>query len=203
MKPERIATLADGIFAIAMTLLILDLHVPASEHLAADLLGLWPKLLSLVISFLLLAIYWSSHHLLFARLEKSSFTFMWRNIRFLLVVTLVPFATSLLGEHPYAQSAQLVYGAVLIACALILYRCIYYAIKIEPLYTGEISLEFRRNVAGKVLIPPALYIIALLISFWRTDLTLALFVLAPLIYFVPIDSKTWTLLTKPLAKYIV
>lgn len=204
MKHERIGALADGIFAIAMTLLILDIHVPQVGQLHwGDLSDLVPKLITLVVSFVLLAIYWSSHHLLFDRLERGSFRFMWRNIWFLLTVILVPFVTALLGEYPYSQVSQVTYALVLILCGLQLYGGIVYAYRVEPLFKEEPSLEFRRNVAGKTLLPPAMYLLAVVLSFWNTHVSLAFLIAGPLVYFIPIDAKLWALLTKPFAKYIV
>lgn len=204
MKPDRIGGLADGIFAIAMTLLVLDIHVPqASDMLRHDVFALAPKLLTLVISFVILAIYWSSHHMLTARITKSDFRFMWRNIWFLLPITIVPFVTALLGEYPYAKTAQIAYAGVLILCGVLLYAAIYYAVKVVLLMPEMPSLEFRRNVAGKILIPPVVYLLAIGCSFWNTHISLVLLILGPLSYFISIDSKVWTVLTKPFAKYIV
>jgi uncharacterized membrane protein len=181
MKPERIAALADGIFAIAMTLLILDIHVPEVAFLSrADIIPLLPKLLALATSFIILAIYWSSHHMLFARIAKSDFGFMWRNMYLLLAITLVPFVTALLGSYPYSHLAQSIYGIVLIVCASILYHIIYYATRIKKLVYEEPSLEFRRNVAGKTLIPALAYITAIILGFWHLHLSLLLLVCGPL-----------------------
>jgi uncharacterized membrane protein len=204
MKHERIGALADGIFAIAMTLLILDIHVPQVATLQwQDLQALIPKLATLAISFVLLGIYWSSHHMLFDRLTKGSFKFMWRNIWFLLTITLVPFAAALLGEYPYSMVAQIVYAAVLVISGLQLYGAIYYSVHTELLFTESPSVEFRRNVAGKLLISPFIYVIAMAVSTWDPHVSLWLLIVGPAIYFLPIDSKLWSLMTKPFARYIV
>ena len=204
MKYERIGALADGIFAIAMTLLILDIHVPLQSALRwSDLSILIPKLLTLAVSFIILAIYWSSHHFLFDRLEKASFKFMWRNLWFLLAIVIVPFVTSLLGEYPYSQVAQIVYSSVLFVCGVQLYSVIFYSIHKEMLLREMPSVEFRRNVAGKILLPPVMYVLAVALSFWNTHVSLLFLVAGPLVYFLPIDGKVWTVLTKPFSKYIV
>jgi uncharacterized membrane protein len=111
MKSSRLEALADGIFAIAMTLLVLDLHIPAtSTNLRADMIALAPRLFSLIISFISLGIYWIGHHYLLVRLKDIDITFVWRNIIFLLPISLVPFVTALLGTYPLSHTAQIVYG---------------------------------------------------------------------------------------------
>ena len=198
MKVSRLEGLADGIFAFAMTLLVLDLHVPASSgDLRLDVLKLWPKLVSLIISFIILAIYWSSHHLLLARLKTMSFPFMWRNIYFLLPISIVPFFTSLLGTYPLSRTAQLAYAADLALCGILIFRAIHYALKQPDFFEQQPTLEFKRNVATKVLLPVIMYVLAGFTTFINPYLGIAFLIAGPLIYFTPIDTKTWELLVKP------
>lgn len=198
MKVSRIEGLADGIFAIAMTLLVLELHIGVdSQDIRGDVLALWPRMLSLVISFVILGIYWGAHHILMARLKEVSFVFMWRNIYFLLPISVVPFATSLLGEYPLSHIAQVVYAANLALCGIMLYRCIHFALKNPHFFAEPPSLEFKRNVATKVLLPVVVYVAAIGCTFWNPVLGLVLLAVGPLIYFTPIDTKAWSILVKP------
>jgi uncharacterized membrane protein len=198
MKISRIEGLADGIFAFAMTLLVLDLHVPAvGNNLRADVMALWPRLLSLIISFVILAIYWGAQHMLLARLKEISFAFMWRNIYFLLPVSLVPFTTSLLGQYPLSHTAQTVYAINLALCGLLIYGAIHYALKRPNFFITYPTLEFKRNVATKILLPVVMYILALPATFINPHLGLIFLAAGPLIYFTPIDTRTWNLLVKP------
>ncbi len=203
MKPARIEALSDGIFAIVMTLLVLELRVPAAEvstDLAHSLALLWPKFISFIISFLILGIYWGGHHIQFGFVKRANFNFMWINIIFLLFVSLIPFSTALIGEHPYEQIALVIYGINLIICALILYASWRYARKNALIESREISEELRRNARHKMLLPPTLYFIAILLSFIDTRLSLALFVAGPLIYFIPVSTRVWNALTDPLSR---
>jgi len=198
MKISRIEGLADGIFAFAMTLLVLDLHVPGvSGSLRHDVLEMWPKLLSLIISFIILAIYWGSQHMLLARLNELSFKLMWRNIYFLLPVSLVPFSTSLLAAYPLSHTAQIVYAVNLALCGILIYSAIHYTLKHPTLYINHPSLDFKRNVATKVLLPVIMYVLTIGVTFVNVKLGLVFLAAGPLIYFVPIDTKTWDLLVKP------
>jgi uncharacterized membrane protein len=112
----RIEALTDGIFAVAMTLLVLDLKLPERPAGLDDaglhevLLGLLPKLESYVISFLVLCVFWLGHHRLMHLVRGVDHLFLWRNLLFILFITFVPFSTSLMGEHRDLDDAPLVYG---------------------------------------------------------------------------------------------
>jgi uncharacterized membrane protein len=198
MKTSRIEALADGIFAIAMTLLVLDLHVPASsEHLAADMLALIPRFLGLGVSFVILGIYWMGHHVLLARLNKVNMTFTWRTILFLLPISIVPFTAALLGSYPLSHIAQVLYALNLSVCGLLLFSCIHFAFVQQDFFEAKPSLEFKRNVVTKTMLPTAVYILTLPATFVSPWLGLLLLLLGPAISFVPIDTKTWSFLVKP------
>ncbi len=198
MKVSRIEGLADGIFAIAMTLLVLDLHVPElADNLRADVFALWPKLFSLVVSFVILAIYWSAQHMLLARIKEITLSFVWRSIYFFLPVSLVPFVASLLGAHPLSHTAQVVYATDLALCGLMIFNTIHYALLRPEFFTQAPSLEFKRNVATKILLPVVMYVLAIGATFINPRLGIAFLIAGPLIYFIPIDTKTWNLLVKP------
>jgi len=103
--PNRIEALTDGVFAIVMTLLVLEISIPeiAKSSLQAELprrlLELWPKLYSYVLSFLVLGILWTLHHRSFHSIKRSDNALVWLNIVFLMFVALIPFSTSLLGSY--------------------------------------------------------------------------------------------------------
>ena len=112
----RIEALTDGIFAVAMTLLVLDLKLPEAlgtvddAGLRAALLALLPKLESYVISFLVLCIFWLGHHRLMHQVRGVDPVFLWRNLLFILCITFVPFSTALMGQYRSLDDAPLVYG---------------------------------------------------------------------------------------------
>lgn len=195
MKPTRIEALADGIFAIVMTLLVLELHVPTHQaDLIPELIALLPKLLSLIISFVILSVYWSSHHILFSYIKKSTFNFMWLNIIFLLFISLIPFSAALLGAYPFNPLAQVIYGIHLICCGLLVYSGWSYARRHDLVEQERISDELVRNARHKILLPPFLYSLGILTALFDVHLSLLFFILGPLIYFVPVDSSLWQFL---------
>jgi uncharacterized membrane protein len=205
MKLARIEALSDGIFAIVMTLLILEIKVPALHghdvaHLSQELFALWPKFISFIVSFVVIGVYWTSHHIQFSYLKRTDFNHIWRNIATLFFISLIPFSAALLGEYPFEQMAQAFYALNLIFTALSLYRAWVYAIADNRLADpGDISAELRKNARHKMLLPALIYSVAILLSFIDTRVSLALFVLGPAIYFIPVDSRLWGKISKPVA----
>lgn len=208
MRPTRIEALADGIFAIVMTLLVLELKVPEvargvfhNDDLLYALFDLWPNLLAYCLSFFILSMYWLSHHVLFTYVDKADFSFIWRNILFLLIIGLIPFSTALLGHDPFTQLPQLVYAVNLIIPGLLIYGMWRYIMSHEHMVSSDrtFSDELLRNVRGKILIPPMLYMIGVVVSFFSTRWSLAFFAIGPLIYFIDIDHPLWQIVAAPFA----
>ena len=117
ISPERHQTLADGVFAIVMTLLVLELGVEGIAETASNagvihgLLEMWPRFLIYGLSFLILGIFWVIHHTLFDAIIRYNTTLTWLNILFLMFVALIPFSTALFGEYGAMQITALIYGA--------------------------------------------------------------------------------------------
>ena len=112
---DRLKAIADGVFAVAMTLLVLDLVVPefkeiTNRELTTILLSMWPKFLAYVLSFLIAGVYWIVHHSIFDAIRYYDATLAWINIVFLLLVALIPFSTSLLGEYFLQKTSTILYG---------------------------------------------------------------------------------------------
>jgi len=113
----RIEALTDGIFAVAMTLLVLDLKLPEpmagldDAGLRRVLIALLPKFEIYIISYLVLGVFWLGHHRLMTQMRGVDHLFLWRNLVFVLLITLVPFSTSIMGEHRELYDAPLLYGA--------------------------------------------------------------------------------------------
>ena len=123
--PNRLEALTDGVFAIVMTLLVLELSVPEIAHpslqaeLPRRLLELWPKLYSYVLSFIVLGLLWTLHHRSFHSIKRSDNALVWLNIVFLMFVALIPFSTSLIGDYGTEQLSFAIYATnVLLALAM-------------------------------------------------------------------------------------
>ena len=123
MTPGRLETFADGVFAIAATLLILNVELPqpSTGTLGDELLRLWPAYLAYGISFLTIGVIWVNHHNLLRHLRHADRTFLFLNVGFLLVVAFIPFPTRLLADYVRTEdgrAAALAYGAVAVVMAL-------------------------------------------------------------------------------------
>jgi uncharacterized membrane protein len=145
LAKNRIEALADGIFAVAMTLLVLDIKSPENRNFetASDLVNYLAALehsfAMYVISFFVLAIFWIAHHLLFHFVRHVNRQLLWLNIAFLLLVTFVPFSTDLLGDHGHLMLPVLVYGANLIALGSLLTIQLRYLIANRELAAADLT----------------------------------------------------------------
>jgi len=183
----RLETLTDGIFAIVMTLLVLELripeiHDPAGGALAQALRDLAPKLLSFAISFVILGVYWVAHHTQFQYIRRADHTLIWLNIFLLLCVSVVPFSTAMLGQYVGDQVAAAFYGTNLIAIGVLHYAMWGYAT--SGLRLVDESMDPRVVGFGSLLslLPVAAYLLAILVAFVAPLLSIMVYALVPLPY---------------------
>jgi uncharacterized membrane protein len=187
----RIEALADGVFAIALTLLILDIKVPtlapeeSGEDLLRKLTGLWPKFIAFIVSFLIIGVYWVGHHAQLHYVRRSDRPFMWMNLFFLLVISAMPFSAALLGEHHRHRVAVVVYCGNLILAGCLLYAQLRYAAGPGKLFDADIDPALVRAGGRRLLMGPALYTLALGLSFVDTAIGVAVCGLVPLLYILP------------------
>jgi uncharacterized membrane protein len=188
---NRIEALTDGVFAVAMTLLVLDIKVPelqqplATAELPLKLVALWPKFLSYTISFVILGVYWVGHHVQLSFIRRADRPLLWINILFLLWVALVPFSTALLSEYSNTRLAIAIYGANLIAIGLTLALHWWYATTESRHVDPEIHPNLVRAAMYRTLMAPLVYVIAIGLSFFRAEVSLALYALVPILYILP------------------
>jgi uncharacterized membrane protein len=186
---ERLAALSDGIFAVAMTLLVLDLHAPVAEaiHSERDLLhaiaALSPRLLMYVMSFLTLGIFWVGQQTQLNHLERSDRNLSWIHLAFLLAVTLTPFSTILLAEFKTYRTALLLYWANILALGAVLYASWGYATR-KGLVKGDISPEVTAAICRRILVGQSLYAFGALLCVFNTYWSIAFIVLVQLNYAV-------------------
>ncbi len=191
LTTSRIEALADGVFAVVMTLLVLDLKVPvvagpdAAAELPGKLFELWPRLLSFALSFVIAGVYWVGHHNQYHFIRRSDRVLLWINILFLLCVAVIPFSTALLGEYPQQPIAVAIYGLNLILIGLVLYAHWWYATADYRLVDHDIDPHLVRVAKQRILIAPIAYALAILLSFVGTALSLTIYVLVPVLYIVP------------------
>lgn len=117
MDKNRLEAFSDGVLAIIITIMVLELKVPHGEYLAT-LIPLWPVLLSYVLSFLYVGIYWNNHHHMFKAVQKVNGVTLWANLNLMFWLSLLPFSTGWMGENHFGRYPVLLYGVNLLMCAL-------------------------------------------------------------------------------------
>jgi uncharacterized membrane protein len=172
---ERLAALSDGLFAFAMTLLVLDLRVPAreaihSEHgLALALATLAPQLVMYLMSFLTLGIFWNGQQTQMNHFVRSNRDLAWIHMAFLASITFMPFSTQLLAEFIHFRTALLVYWFNIFIAGLLLYISWRYATR-NHLLKDDLPLEIRRAVRRRVVFAQGLYalgaILCVVSTYW-------------------------------------
>lgn len=166
---SRIETLVDGIFAIAMTLLVLNIDVPQIMYPASNaviiqsILDLSTKFFNFALSFILLAIFWRINHQQFYKIKKADGPFLWITVIWLLFVVLVPFSTSLTGEYGYLESAQVFFNLNLFLIGIMSASIWYYATGKK--YVDDLNHEEIRKTRRTNLILPIVSLIATGVAF--------------------------------------
>jgi uncharacterized membrane protein len=188
LSPARIETLVDGVFAIAMTILVLELHAPEPAHaldLGASLVHLWPKVASYAVSFVILGTLWIGHHYQFHYIRRSNRALLWINLVFLLFVSFLPFATALVGSFPRDRVAVLVYGGTLMGAGSCLAGQWGYASWGGRLLGPEASAGVVRALRARVLAGTIVYGVALGTAIFRPGVALVMFIVMPVLYLFP------------------
>lgn len=181
MTKTRLEAFSDGVVAILITIMVLELHVPQG----ADWQALQPTihtLLMYLLSFVFLGIYWSNHHHMFHATERVTGGILWANLHLLFWLSLVPFATRWMGENHFAAFPTAVYGFVLFAAA-IAYTVLQNAIIRHQGPRSRLKEAVGGDKKGKI--SAALYLIAILLAFYNQFVSLAIYVTVALIWLVP------------------
>jgi|SRR5271165_469501 len=184
---ERLAALSDGVFAVAMTLLALDLRAPAAEaihnehDLGRALLALSPRLLMYMMSFLTLGIFWVGQQTQLNHLERSSRSLTWIHLAFLFVVTTVPFSTALLAEYTAYRLALVVYWANIVLLGVTLYWSWVCAVG-SGLVKADIPTDVSEAIKRRIVIAQSLYGIGALLCVVSNYLSIGFIVLVQLSY---------------------
>lgn len=184
---ERIAALSDGVFAIAMTLLVLDLRVPVGEAIQGEqalweaLVKLSPRLVAYFMSFLTLGIFWVGQQTQLSNFARSNRYLAWIQIAFLLSVSLMPFSTGLLAEFITYRLALVIYWFNIFLLGAVLYLSLWYGTR-AGLLKDEITSETRSALRRRILVAQGLYAFATLLCVFNTYVSIGLIVLVQLNY---------------------
>jgi uncharacterized membrane protein len=181
MTRGRLEAFSDGVIAIVITIMVLELVPPHGTSLA-DLVPLWPVFLSYVLSFANLAIYWNNHHHLLQAARTVSGRVLWANMHLLFWLSLVPFGTAWMGENEFAAVPVATYGVILVMAA-VAYFFLVRALIAAPGQDETLATAIGRD--GKGRISPLLYAIAIPLAVVAPAASFAIYVLVAIIWIVP------------------
>jgi uncharacterized membrane protein len=181
MGRGRLEAFSDGVIAIIITIMVLELKVPHGTELAS--LGpLWPVFLSYVLSFVNLGIYWNNHHHMLHVTERVSGSVLWANLHLLFWLSLVPFVTAWMGENHFAPAPTALYGVVMLLAAIaywVLLRAILAVQGPHSLLAAAVGRDFKGKLS------PLLYLIAIPSAFIREWIAGGLYVIVALMWLIP------------------
>jgi len=199
LTTQRIEAFSDGVFAIAITLLVLEIRVPnvleaggvATEptSLAAALLGLWPSYFGYVFSFVMIGIYWANHHHIFSLYQRTDHYFVLLNVLFLMFISFVPFPTAVLAEYIdqpiQRQTAVTLYTIGLLLPAIAWLSMWLYASRGHHLIDRDLDPQFVRRLTRQFILSNIFYLIAFLLSLWNGTAGMVVCVALSFIYLLP------------------
>jgi uncharacterized membrane protein len=181
MGKTRLEAFSDGVIAIIITIMVLEMKVPHGETVDV-LLPIFPVFLSYILSFVYVGIYWNNHHHMLHTVKRVSGSVLWANLHLLFWLSLFPFATGWLGENHFAALPSALYGMVLLMAA-----CAYFILQHAIISSeGEKSLlkaavgQDRKGKASLVL-----YVIAVIVAFWLTWVAQLIYIAVAIMWLIP------------------
>ena len=181
MEKGRLTAFSDGVIAIIITIMVLELKVPHEDNLAA-LRPLIPVFLSYILSFIYLGIYWNNHHHLFQAAQYVNGRVLWANLHLLFWLSLIPFVTTWMGENYFTAVPVAFYGGVLLLTA-IAYSILTVTLIAHHGKDSTIATAIGRDFKGKVSL--AIYAVAIPLAFANSWLAFSLYVLVAIIWLIP------------------
>jgi len=181
MNKTRLEAFSDGVLAIIITIMILEIKVPHG-HEFADLKPLIPKFLSYILSFIYVGIYWNNHHYLLHGLSKVNGKILWANLHLLFWLSLIPVATGWMGEHNFAKAAMAFYGAILLLSAIayvILQKTVLDVEGKDSVLAKALAKDFK----GKVSV--VLYTVGIVTSFYNEWISGAAYFIVAMSWLIP------------------
>ncbi|HHF7366439.1 TPA: TMEM175 family protein [Legionella bozemanae] len=181
MKTTRLEAFSDGVLAIIITIMVLEIKIPHGDTFAS-LISLGPIFLSYLLSFIYIGIYWNNHHHLFTAAESISGKVLWANLNLLFWISLFPFATGWMGENHFTATPTSFYGIVLLMAAIsysiLVHTLILHEGK-ESLVSKAIGNDFKGNISI------VLYALAIPLAYVYTWIAQILYVIVAIIWFIP------------------
>ncbi|MGB3114934.1 MAG: TMEM175 family protein [Ferruginibacter sp.] len=181
MKTGRLEAFSDGVLAIIITIMVLELSVPEVSSFDA-LKPLIPKFISYLLSFIYVGIYWNNHHHLFQATEKVNGAILWANLSLLFMLSLIPFTTAWMGENHFAQNPVALYGLNLLLCA-VAYAFLMKAILKNEGKDSKIGTAVVNTKKENLSI--ILYLAGIIISFFTPIISVGILFIVAIIWIVP------------------
>ena len=182
MHKGRLEAFSDGVLAIIITIMVLELRAPQHAAHLSDLKPLLPVFLSYVMSFVYVGIYWNNHHHMLQVTQHVTGAMLWANLHLLFWLSLVPFATNWLGENDFARMPAALYGFVLLMCAAA-YTILQATILREPGGNALLAAAIGRDFKGRVSL--LLNLIAIAASYVNSKISVGIYVLVAMMWLIP------------------
>ena len=181
MSKGRLEAFSDGVIAIIITIMVLELQAPHEATLAA-LRPLLPVMLSYVLSFVFVGIYWNNHHHLLQAARQVNGPTLWANLHLLFWLSLVPFVSGWMGETAFAAWPVAIYGVVMLFAGIAYYILVHALIALHGA-DSHLAAAIGRDTKG--IISVVIYAVAVPLAFFNTGVAFGLYVLVAIIWFIP------------------
>lgn len=181
MNKNRLEAFSDGVLAIIITIMILEIKVPEGENFS-DLQFLFPKFISYILSFVYVGIYWNNHHHMLQSVTKVNGKILWANLHLLFWLSLIPVSTGWMGEHNFAKATITLYGVILFFAAIAFWLLQKIIISNEgenSILAKAVGKNFKGNISN------LLYFSAIVISFFYEIVAASIYVMVAMIWLIP------------------
>src|SRR5579884_305789 len=187
-ETSRVEAFSDGVFAIAMTLLVLEIKVPPpAAHLAGALLQQWPAYFAFLLSFLFIGIMWINHHRLFSHIRRSTDALLFLNLMLLLGITFLPFPTAVLAVHlndEGMRAAAVFFNGTFVVIAVLFNALWGYVVRAE-LFGADVDYEHVRAITRQYAVGPVAYAACLLLTWVSVTASLGMQLLLAIFFAIP------------------
>jgi uncharacterized membrane protein len=181
MKKDRLVAFSDGVFAIIITIMVLELKMPVGDNIK-DLTPVLPTLLSYVLSFVYVGIYWNNHHHMIYAVDKINGAVLWANLNLLFWLSLIPFVTAWMGENHFSKWPVALYGVALIMDA-IAYTILCWLLLREAGPGSKLAIAVGKDWKSKVSL--VIYAVGITLAFFNSVLGCCVYAVVSVIWFIP------------------
>ena len=194
MNKTRLENFSDGVFAIAVTLLILNIHIPDSKGLSdhnlnMSLYRILPHVVTFCFSFMVVGVFWVAHHRIFSFVQVLNSRLLWLNIFYLMFVAMIPLPAAILSENPFLPTAILFYSTTLLVIAVMHFILLEYIIRHDVVKHEALTQEVHRSAQRNAIVGPVCYIIAAAACFFNVYVSFA-FILTALLFYIFFAGKS-------------